>query len=341
MAAELRGRCVDISPDDFNISSDRVAEALAEQAEGGTPRFPGAESAGPSEGPHRPAGAIRPGVLAVIAPHMFGTPCDVERLAKLCLASGTLLIEDVAQACGARVCGRLAGTFGEFAFLSLGRSKNLRGPGGGVLLVNRADLAPIASQAAGELSDGVLRLGAVGKQLAIGALSRPKAWNVARRIPWLNVGAEDQTFDGNPSRLAAWKASLGLTALRRLDEFNARRARLGRVAEAELAGIERVRAQAKPPRVDSAYVRLATSLDVPRARRDAIVRSLQAQGIDAWGFYSRPLYGYDWWPKAPRQEVCPEAERVVDNNLVLPLYHAMTEDDVTRMVESLRKALLG
>jgi perosamine synthetase len=311
VAARLRGRCVDVSPEDLNLSADRVAETLTERT------------------------------LAVVAPHMFGTPCDVERLAYLCSATGTLLIEDVAQACGARANGRLAGTFGDLAFLSLGRSKNLRGAGGGVLLVNRADLLPAVSAEVEELPEGRRQFGAVGKQLAISALSRPSAWNVARRIPWLRVGAEDPDFDDQPLRLPAWRAGLGLRALERLEEFNARRARLGQLAEALLADVEGVHVQAKPPHVSSAYVRLALSVNGPRERRDRAVRTLQAQGIDAWGFYSRPIYGYDWWPRASDQRACPEAERIVDTNLVLPLYYAMTEEDVIRVVQCLGEGLRG
>ena len=68
----------------------------------------------------------------------------------------------------------------------------------------------------------------IGRQLAINVLPQPHAWNVAKRVPILRLGAEDQSYDERPSRLSAWQAQLGLLALERVDECNEAR----RVAEA-------------------------------------------------------------------------------------------------------------
>jgi len=112
LAAGLEGLCVDVSAEDFNIDAEQVERHLSDR------------------------------VLAVIAAHMFGTPCDLTRLTAACDRTGAVLIEDAAQACGARFAGQVVGSFGRMAVLSLGRSKNLRGASGGVLLVNDPDLLP-------------------------------------------------------------------------------------------------------------------------------------------------------------------------------------------------------
>jgi perosamine synthetase len=311
LAAGLGGVCIDVDPGHFNLRVEQVAEALDEET------------------------------LAVVAPHMFGTPCDVADLTLLCARKGVVLIEDVAQACGARLQGQGVGTFGDLAFLSLGRSKNLRGYKGGVLLVNRADLvSAVEEQAAALPEELAINWPAVGKQLAISLLSAPTAWNMAKRLPFLRIGAEDQDFDPHPTRLGPWEAELGMRALARVDEYNSRRTHLARVMETELSSLAEVHVQREPVGAESAHVRLATRLDATSTRRDAIVSYLQGRGIDARAFYTRPIYGYDWWQPAPEQAPCPEAERLVKTNLVLPLYYGMNDDQARSVARSLGEALM-
>jgi dTDP-4-amino-4,6-dideoxygalactose transaminase len=308
LAAGLEGLCVDISPEDFHLDSEQVEAHLNEN------------------------------VVAVIAAHMFGTPCDLPRIADACRRSGAFLVEDAAQACGATYAGRRVATFGELAVLSLGRSKNLRGAGGGVLLVNRKDLIAPLTAAAADLPDSPrVSPGAVARQLAVSALSQPRLWDVVRRAPFLHIGAEDQAFDERPALLSSWQASLGTLALARVDGYNERRAHLGRVVERELTGVSGLHAQAKAPPRESAYVRLALRVD--RARfplpRDVIVGRLQAEGIDARAFYTRPIPEYNWWQRAPDQPPYPEARRLIDSNLVLPLYYGMSEADAVFIAQRL------
>jgi dTDP-4-amino-4,6-dideoxygalactose transaminase len=97
--------------------------------------------------------------------------------------------------------------------------------------------------------------------LAVSALSTPHAWSLARRIPGLRIGAEDQSFDTRPSLLSPWQAALGTLALSRLDEYNALRTRLGQALEAELADVPGIHLQTKTSPRESAYVRLALRLE--------------------------------------------------------------------------------
>lgn len=310
LEAGLDGLCVDVSPDDLNLDAAGVA------------------------------GVLDDGVLAVVAPHMFGTPCDIDTLAAGCRDAGAVLVEDVAQACGARVDDRLVGTFGDLAFLSLGRSKNLRGAGGGVLLVNNQELEDVVADEVNSLRDGRwLSLGGVTKQTAISVLSKPSLWNVAKRLPFLHVGAEDQGFDDEPGRLPAWQAALGLRALGCVDEWNGVRRTLGEIMERELAEVPGLAVQKKPGRKEGTYTRLALRIDGDAEKRDGMVGRLQAQGIDARAFYTRAMYQYDWWAPDPHQSRCPEAEATIDRNLILPVYCAMTQTVARRTGVAARNVL--
>lgn len=310
MRAGLVGLCVDVQLADMNIDCDEVARFLDDRT------------------------------LAVVALHMFGTPCDLGRLTRMCSAAGAALIEDLAQACGSTWEGRPAGSFGDMAFLSLGRSKNLRGYRGGVLLVNRGELAELVRREVEMLPPGVcLPPGALLKQLAISVLSWPLLWSMVRHIRFLRVGAEDPTFDPAPSLLPHWQAALGLTSLSRLEHYNARRRQLGMIMEEELAEAPGIQVQAKAPPRGSVYVRLATLLDRRGRERDAVQRALQAQGIDARAFYTNVIYRYDWWQAGSGQTPCPRAERVVESNLTLPIYYAMTAEEARGVAAALKKVI--
>lgn len=302
MAAGLRGLCADISPDTLNLDPAEVAALVDER------------------------------VLAVVAPHMFGAPCDVAALRTICDEHGVWLIEDLAQCVGGRWQGKLVGSFGDLGFLSMGRSKNLRGYAGGVLWVNRSELVAPMRAAFAELP--AARGGCADRlrQAAITVLSAPRAWAVTKRLPGVRVGAEDQSFDPHPSKLADWQAGLGLISLERLDEYNERRRKLAERLRSELAEVAGLRCQAVSAEAEPTYVRFATILTEGDARRrDELVRRLQAANIDARAFYSQPMSDYDWFRRADGGRPCPNSRATVAANLILPMHHAMTDQDLTSM----------
>jgi perosamine synthetase len=304
-------------------------------------------------------------ILAVIAPHLFGTACQIAALRDLCRQAGVWLIEDLAQACGAQCRGQAVGAFGDLAFNSLGRSKNIRGGGGGVLWVNNPELtgavageyAALPEPNASALSGQLKQLATQLKQLATILLSRPQAWQVVRRLPFLEVGREDQEFDEQPTRLAGWQAALGSLSLSRVEAYNALRQGLGRQYGEALAGLNGLAPQSPAEGNDSTYLRFAlreTADGLPQTSvrtqtsarveggspvREKLVERLQRRGVDARSFYSRVIYDYSWWQPEARQKPCPAAATLLRTNLVLPVHYAMTETQIAQIAELLRDGL--
>lgn len=307
-AAGLQGLCADVSLQDFAIAPAAVEELLDET------------------------------VLAVIAPHMFGMACDVQTLSDQCRRHGTVLIEDLAQACGAQCHGRAVGTFGGVAFNSLGRSKNVRGYKGSVLWVNDPDLVDVITQEYESLPEpaGASTTEQL-KQLAIILLSQPHAWNVARRLPMLQVGAEDQDFDDRPMKLSPWQAALGSISLQRVDKYNAIRRKLAAAVLEGLAEIRGIRPQEPASGCDGTYLRLA--LRVEPERRDVLAKQLQAAGVDARAFYTRVMYEYEWWVRDARQGECGVAKELLAANLVLPMHFGMNTGATAQLTHALHGGL--
>ena len=71
---------------------------------------------------------------AVIVPHLFGNPANIEKIVELGDAHKIVVIDDAAQALGATIDGQWAGTFGDMGILSFGAEKVCFGLGGGVLV---------------------------------------------------------------------------------------------------------------------------------------------------------------------------------------------------------------
>ncbi len=78
---------------------------------------------------------------AVLVTHLHGLACEMDRISALCRQRGVPLVEDAAQAFGARFRGRAVGTFGDVSIYSFGVYKNVNAFFGGMLVTPHADLA--------------------------------------------------------------------------------------------------------------------------------------------------------------------------------------------------------
>src|SRR5262249_19990749 len=77
---------------------------------------------------------------AVIVPHLFGNPADIEAIEKISRSRNIAVIDDAAQALGATINGRPAGSFGDVGIISFGAEKVCSGIGGGVAVSRREGL---------------------------------------------------------------------------------------------------------------------------------------------------------------------------------------------------------
>jgi aminotransferase EvaB len=146
------------------------------------------------------AATVEPALLtstrAVVATHLYGLMCDVEGIVALCDERGIAVVEDCAQAAGARRNGRRAGSFGAVAALSFYPTKNLAAIGdGGAVATNDPGI-----------DDRVRAL-------------RQYGWSEKYRA---------EVVGGGNSRLDELQAAVLRVGLERLDERNARRRELVR-----------------------------------------------------------------------------------------------------------------
>ena len=143
-ALELIFAALQIGPGDEVIvpANTFIATAEAVCRVGARPRFVDVRPDTLLLDPNAAAAAIGPDTAAIVAVHLFGQMADVDALAAVARRHGLALIEDAAQAHGARFHGRRAGSVSDAASFSFYPSKNLGALGdGGAVVTNDVRLA--------------------------------------------------------------------------------------------------------------------------------------------------------------------------------------------------------
>jgi dTDP-4-amino-4,6-dideoxygalactose transaminase len=245
--------------------------------------------------------ALTPAARAIIAVHLFGTPVPIDGLRELARDRNLFLLEDTAQATGARLDGRRVGALGDAATFSFFPSNNLfcLGDGGAIATTD------------GEVAERA-------------------------RLLRLHGSRDKETYEevGYNSRLDALQAAVLRVALERLDDWNAaRRGVADAYAEAglgELVELPRYPEGAEP----------APHMYVVRSdRREQIAEALAARGIETRALYERPIHRQPAMTRYSSATDLPGTELAARTNLALPIATARTVSDVHTVVGALRQAL--
>jgi dTDP-4-amino-4,6-dideoxygalactose transaminase len=257
--------------------------------------------------PEQMGKALTPRTKAVIAVHLFGRCADVPGMRKICDPRGIPVIEDAAQALGARLQGRMAGSMGQIACFSFFPSKNL-----------------------GAVGDG-------------GFVSTDDDALAAKMRRLRNHGQSDtyrHEIVGGNFRLDALQAAPLRVKLRYLDRWNqARRQNAARYAQMfEAQGLlDRVTAPVDDPDLHI-YHQSVIELD----DRDRVAGALREQGIGCAVYYPLTLPGQPCFasdvPAGARFEV---ADANARRGLALPIFPELTADESERVVTALASALNG
>lgn len=143
-ALHLALRCLDVGPGDevVTVSMTFVATAWAISYVGAKPVFVDVEPVRRTLDPDNLEAAITSRTKAIIPVHLYGMPADMDRINTVAERYGLPVIEDAAQAHGAKYRSKRAGQSGKIACFSFYPSKNLGAYGeGGALITNDASVA--------------------------------------------------------------------------------------------------------------------------------------------------------------------------------------------------------
>lgn len=272
------------------------------------------------------ARCITPKTKAMVVVHLYGLVCDMDPIMALAKQHGVLVVEDVAQAVGARYKGRMAGSIGDFGCYSFHTHKNMTTLGeGGVLTV--------ADPALAKLVPGLRHNG-----MRAFEGERPRYWVPAMSNVDFDIdGLWPYNFCiGEP------QCALGAKLLDRLDQMNQERQDRAQRFIAALADFPELVFQKQPEGCGHVWHLMAARYDGQAygKTRDDLIEALSfGQGVRTVVQYY-PLYRYPMFEKAGFGEAnCPETDRFFDNMISLPFQHWMPEDQFQTMIDAVRKAL--
>ncbi len=260
--------------------------------------------------------AITPATRALLPVDLAGLPVDRDRLYAIARRHGLRVVEDAAQAFGSNWRGRRIGAGGDFVSFSFHPNKNITTIEGGALVLNDEREAKLAEQ---YRLQGVVRSGTDGMEVEV-------------------VGGKFNLTDV--------AARVGLGQLPHLETFNARRRELARAYFAALAAPEVAALGLGLPPADFTQTnwhmfQVVLPEERLTVRRADVMTRLQAAGIGS-GVHYPPIHLFAVYRRLGWKEGdCPVAEKIGRNILTLPLFPAMTEGDVARVVATLAEILRG
>ncbi len=265
---------VDVGDEDLCMAPDQVARALTERTK------------------------------AVICVHLFGRCADTRTLRKLCDTAGIPLVEDAAQAIGARDGGRPAGTLGRLACFSFFPSKNLGALGdGGMVTTDDPDLA--------------------------------------RRIRRLRNHGQETAYEhlevGGNFRLDALQAAFLRVKLGRLEDWIEGRRRAAERYRS-LFSAEGLDGLLRAPRDEpDRHVYHQFVVRVPADRRDPCLEALREAGIGHNVYYRVPFHRQPCFGPVPGNfEV---ADRASLESIALPIFPELREEEQVHIARTLARAL--
>ncbi|MBK8230118.1 MAG: DegT/DnrJ/EryC1/StrS family aminotransferase [Candidatus Eisenbacteria bacterium] len=287
----------------ITVSHTFIATAEVVKPMGARVRFVDIDPETYTMDPAQLVAAITPKTKVILPVHIYGHPADMGPILEIARAHGITVVEDAAQAHGAKYHGRSCGALAPIATFSFYPGKNLGAYG---------DAGAVTCESA-EQADRMNRLANHGR-------------------------AEKYLHDeeGYNYRLDGLQAAILDVKLRHLESWNEERRRAARLYDERLRSVAGVSIQKPASWAEPVY-----HLYVIRvAERDRVLAGLREQGIDAGIHYPVPLhlqpaYRYLGIPEGS----LPETERAGREVLSLPIYPEITEAQIDTVVAALKKAL--
>lgn len=287
--------------------------------------------------------AISDKTALVIATHLYGVPCQVDKIAEIARAHGAALIEDCAHCYGAAIDGKKVGTFGDAGCFSFETSKVINTMGGGMVTLNSEELgASVRSAAAdGKQNDLKWLLKRLSTTTFESLVTNPILFNlgVYQALRLAPRGEEDRfasgyhgdevSMAGKMGRYTNYQAKLGLRGMKTVRS----------VVEARKANAERLidqlgeRLHFQKPAHDGVYSNFML-VTVLTDELQAFSKRLLRAGIDTKHLYMRDCSGMFEGAGS-----FPNAARAEKEVLHIPAHPHLSLNDIDVLASKIQRVL--
>jgi perosamine synthetase len=271
---------------------------------GGRPVFVDADPQTWNMDPERVAAAITARTRGIIVVHLYGHPVDMDPILAVAAENGLWVIEDAAEAHGARYKGRIAGSMGSISAFSFYGNKIITTGEGGMVVTDDDDLAATARQLRGQGQDPDRRY-------------------------WFPV-------TGFNYRMTNIEAAIGLAQLEQIEWHLTRRREIAGWYSEELGDEAGVTLSPEEPWARSSFWIMCALLDEERfGPRDQVMASLATAGVETRPFFY-PLHTLPMFRGMAGRGRFPVAEGLALRGLNLPSSAAITRGEVEYVCAQLR-----
>jgi len=251
--------------------------------------------------PDNIAEKITPRTRAIMPVHLYGQPCNMEKIMKIADDYGLIIIEDCCQAHGAEYNGKKVGSFGTGCF-SFYPTKNMTTGEGGIITTDNGEFA-----------------------------------EKARMIR--NHGQKERYFHevlGYNYRMTDLAAAIGLTQLRKLVHFNQKRMENAKFLTEGLSRVGGLILPYVPSNMRHVFqqytVRVTNGF---RTSRDDLKDRLMEKGITTQIYYPLPIHKQPFYQRLGYNDHLANSEKAAREVLSLPVHPSLARGDLEYMVESL------
>ncbi|HLC67793.1 MAG TPA: DegT/DnrJ/EryC1/StrS family aminotransferase [archaeon] len=244
--------------------------------------------------PEEIEGKITKNTKAVMVVHLYGQPCDMDRIKKICDSYGLVLIEDACQAHGAEFRGKKVGSFGTGCF-SFYATKNMTTGEGGMITT---DDEKIAEKARIIISHGSSK-------------------NYDNRTLGYNF------------RMTEMQAAIGSVQLGKLDEMNK-----ARINNASLySRLLKHKNDVELPAVLPNRTHVFHQYTIKVHNRDKATKILGKNDIGYGVYYPKPIHCQEFYLNLGYRSTLPVSERLSENVLSLPVHPKLSAKDIEKITE--------
>ncbi len=257
---------------------------------------------------------------AVIAVDFTGQAAKLEQIREICDEHGLILIEDAAHALGTKYNGIPVGSIADMTEFSFHPVKTCTAGEGGAVTTNDPKLY---------------------QRLALF-----RTHGITRIQDWMDKPAEggwyyQQVELGYNYRMTDIQAALLLSQLGKLEMFSQRRKELVERYDEAFGKIPEITIQKEIPESDTVrhlYI-IQLNLEMLKCGRREVFDALQAEGIGVNVHYI-PVNSFPYYQRLGYQvESCPNAKRLYERIISIPLFYSMTNEDADKVIAAVRKVV--
>lgn len=305
LALEILARALDLTGEVLVPAFTFIATAHSLQWQKITPVFCDIDPMTFNVSPEDVVRKITPRTSGILAVHLWGRGCEINRLQEIADAFGIPLIFDASHAFGCTWGGRPIGSWGKAEVFSFHATKFVNALEGGAICTNDGELAQ--------------------------RCRRMKNFGIA--------GPDHVVCVGTNGKMNEWSAAMGLTSLESIDTIVETNRRHYEAYRRSLSTISGLRLLDFDQRERSNYQYVIVEVDASRTQldRDTMVRLLHAEGVLARRYFTPGCHRMEPYRsrKLPIDGPLPHTDFAARTTMALPTGTALTKDDVERVVNLL------